>query len=670
MNDRINPFNEVYVTESIGSNKFVELFSPILVESALSIFQPGHIVLKGLIGTGKSMLLNLLKPDIRLAYFQSNKNFPVPKPYKKFIGAGINLRRSGINDFSQRPIEFGGLPASEISPIFFGDFLNYWIVWDIFKSIECLRTEKELSTEIGIDFNDQDKLDQFAIDLSKDDCWSGYLDGTESYEELRNNLSGRITSYRAYLNYNTGEIDSRIAESKTIVGVPIIKTASKLKDHGLIDDDTEFYVRLDQYEDLERSYGNELGLKYQEIIHKLLGMRDFSVSYKIGTRAYGWSKGANKIYGTEGILERKRDYNELSIEELFKKSENIRTLFPQFSEDIFRRRLEFAGYKDPYDTSKGFIKYVFGTNLRPEERINEFYVRSHSSRQKVIHIDENWPDEWRQFLENEANNSLLSARLAEAWARQKGKEDIVQNIPSPPYPWENKKWWRKERIEQALMQIASRNSQNLHWSGYEDIMDLSGGSILAFIYLSKYIWDAWLKDNQFKIDTDLVPSIDRKIQSLGIEKASYYWFEDINSESGGDRRKKFIRFVGNLLYNKLSNDLPMSYPGHNGFSLQKEDLESDSLVNKFLRESSDYGDLDHSEHTSRAKKEGKRIKWHLSKILSPYFKIPSAHTKEPYYVKVSTIRKWLVKSEAFSENELGIKLPNERNSSSQTQLDL
>ena len=104
---------------------------------------------------------------------------------------------------------------------------------------------------------------------------------------------------------------------------------------------------------------------------------------------------------------------------------------------------------------------------------------------------------------------------------------------------------------------------------------------------------------------------------------------------GGDRRKRFIRFVGNFFYDKLSSDEAMSYPGHNGFSLTKKEMELDKEVNQFLREASDYGDLDHGEHTSRAKKEGKRIKWHLSKILSPYFRIPSAHTKEPYYVRVS-----------------------------------
>lgn len=648
MTNRINPFNEVYVTESIGSEKFVSLFSPILVESALGLYQPGHIVLKGLMGTGKSMLLSLLKPEIRLSYFNANIEFPVPKPYHKFIGAGINLRRSGISDFGQRAIVIKGFRPNDISPIFFGDFLNYWIVADILKSLECLGSKGQLAREVGINVTSQ-KLDAFAKEIAKEKCWYDYLENVNSYEQLKSIISDRITQYRKYLNYNIKTIDAEIVETKSDVGLPIIQTAHKLKELGIVDNNVEFYVRLDQYEDLERlnSVEEGLGTRYQEIVHKLLGMRDFSVSYKIGTRDFAWTKKKKYIYKTNTSLERKRDYNEVSIEEIFKRSENTRSwLFPRFAEDIFQKRLVFAGYEQ-VDTSK-WIVYVFGNSLSPSDKIDDFYVRSDEVRRNLIKIEEAWPDDWKVFLQDLAETDILSAKLGEAWARQKGKADIVQNIPAK-LPWNqgNKKWWRKERIEQALMQIASRNKQRLHWSGYEDMIDLSGGSILAFIYLCKYIWDGWLKDNRYEVDKDSVPKIGRDVQSLGIEKASYYWYEDINQESGGDKRKKFIRYIGNFFYDKLLNDLAMTYPGHNGFSMSKEDLESSPLVNEFLRESSDYGDLDHREHTSRVRGEGKRIKWHLSKILSPYFRVPSARTKEPMYVKLEEVQVWLIKSEAF-----------------------
>src|SRR5688500_14483501 len=98
MEERLNPFHELYVTESIGSDAFVRLYSDKLVNHTTALFKPGNVILKGLPGTGKSMMLNLLKPSIRLAYKKSGVSFPVPSRFSKFIGAGINLIRSSVSD--------------------------------------------------------------------------------------------------------------------------------------------------------------------------------------------------------------------------------------------------------------------------------------------------------------------------------------------------------------------------------------------------------------------------------------------------------------------------------------------------------------------------------------------------------------------------------------------
>ena len=91
MGSRINPFHELYVTESIGPDSFVKLFSDALVVHTLALFKPGNVVLKGLPGTGKSMMLSLLKPSIRLAYKRSNNKFPdfVLDPVRGSANAGI-----------------------------------------------------------------------------------------------------------------------------------------------------------------------------------------------------------------------------------------------------------------------------------------------------------------------------------------------------------------------------------------------------------------------------------------------------------------------------------------------------------------------------------------------------------------------------------------------------
>src|SRR5947209_2821508 len=97
-----NPFQILYVTDSPDPMVFVELFSDLPVRHAAALFQKGNIVLKGTQGAGKSMLLNLFKPKIRVAYAEARALFPVgPQP---FVGAGINLTLSGILDIGQRPL--------------------------------------------------------------------------------------------------------------------------------------------------------------------------------------------------------------------------------------------------------------------------------------------------------------------------------------------------------------------------------------------------------------------------------------------------------------------------------------------------------------------------------------------------------------------------------------
>jgi hypothetical protein len=85
----------------------------------------------------------------------------------------------------------------------------------------------------------------------------------------------------------------------------------------------------------------------------------------------------------------------------------------------------------------------------------------------------------------------------------------------------------------------------------------------------------------------------------------------------------------------------MSYPGYNGFSLTNESLGEDGDVARFLGDAVDYGDLFDAPHTTKHKDARQRTKWYLSPILSPYFRLPESHVKEPMYVDVATVRAWL-----------------------------
>src|SRR5665213_200368 len=134
---RTNPFNELYVTETVSSSAFVRIFSPFILKNAAALFLPGNVVVKGMQGCGKSMLLSLLKPEVRIAYAEAQEDFPLAGKYAKFFGAGINLTRSGAIDFGQRYIGGSG-DEMEILPIYFGDFLNYWIVYDVLNTLSIL----------------------------------------------------------------------------------------------------------------------------------------------------------------------------------------------------------------------------------------------------------------------------------------------------------------------------------------------------------------------------------------------------------------------------------------------------------------------------------------------------------------------------------------------------
>src|SRR5687768_16628317 len=84
----------------------------------------------------------------------------------------------------------------------------------------------------------------------------------------------------------------------------------------------------------------------------------------------------------------------------------------------------------------------------------------------------------------------------------------------------------------------------------------------------------------------------------------------------------------------------MSNPGHNGFSVDLTEL-TNSPFSSFLKECSDYGDLYDSPHTSKLKDKKKRWKFYLNPVLSPYFKIPYVHTKEPMYITIEKLAEWL-----------------------------
>lgn len=634
-----NPFDSLYVSESIDPDSFVTLFSPLLVHDTTPLFRPGNVALVGTQGSGKSMLLSLLKPESRMAFANAGKRFPVDDVGSRFIGAGINLTRSGAIDFGQRTISDDPESDYQETELFFGDFVNYWIVRDLLSSLSVLASSPN-SKEFGVD---PKALDASAQLLSRSDSWLGALTPVDRFADLELQLAGRLKHYRDFFNYNSDSIPAAVSDSKTSAGEPISAAIQCMREVEAVAEDVELFVRIDQYEELTRLMewlGPGAGEGFTAVIHKMLGLRDPRVSYRIGTRKNAWPDNP-RMQGTAAVLEELRNYTLIDLDRIIGAKEHSKP-FGKFAEDVFERRIAWAGYS--YDKKTPALRYVFGNGLSPEEEAKH-YASSSEYRPKAR---DEWPSEVNEALRSLASARPLSACLGEAFLLQKGFDQMPLD-PGANLPWETdaKKWWVKERRDQALLQLAARKQQQMIWAGRDDIIALSGKNILVFVSLCQAVWDSWLRGlSPTEMQPPSLPQIwNVRVQNDGIQSASHYWYRKIRSDPGGERRQRFVNVVGTKYRRKLRSDERMSYPGHNGFSIELQDLESTSEVESFLREASSYGVLVDTVHSTRAKSGRKRRKWYLAQIYSPHFQIPAAHTKEPDYVSATVVGGWIEDAE-------------------------
>ncbi len=646
-----NPFHDLYLSETISEDALVELFSPIIVDYSHIMFEPGNVIILGAQGTGKTMLLNLLRPESRLAYAAEKPDFPVPKSLSRFIGAGINLRKCGALEFAQHLEEdTKGREVQELQ-LLFADFINCLIVVDMIASVQKLidSGNTKVLKEIGVK-SSAGNLDKFAKHFAAEPCWFGALNGVEGITQLNESLAARIKHYRLFVNLNTTQVPAEITSTKTVIGDPILKAAQAMRDAGVLEEDVKVFIRIDQYEQLTtlNVLDKAFGTGCQQLIHKALAARDGRVSYRIGTRKHGWPT-PPRIFKTDDVLELKRDFDVVDMEEIFRRRENSRTwIFPKFARDIFERRLKRSEY------CRGGVAIdlttAMGPNLKPSDRAKEYFSNEAGIRAVVVKAIDDLPanvtDEWKEYISHTGQHDVLQAWLCCAWLRQKigSDKNKIGAIPTIPVtgtvPWIKQPYWQKERNHQALMQIASANRQALLWSGEDDLLTLCGSHLLIFLFLLQHIWDAWLRDNRGVADTEFTFPIDGNVQSQGVMEASIEWRSKQIEGPNARQRKKFVDMLGEHFYSTMINDKSMSYPGKNGISIADIELENENEIRMFMREAASFGDLFETSHTSKKKGE-KRTKYYLAPILSPYFRIPAIHTKEPEYVKVAQVKNWL-----------------------------
>lgn len=652
MSFSINPFAESTVAEYIQSEEFVQIFSPAIINSAQELFRPGNVVLKGAPGSGKSMLLTLLKPETQAAYAQAGQDFPIPTQVATFIGAGINLARAGAQDIGTRLSRNATNQDKQRLAGIFGDFINYYVTRDLMRTVKTviIKNDEKLNEMTGIRAGAEEHLNRMAVDIAKNPCWGGYLAVPNSFDNLLELLEDRLQRYRSYFNFATDTLPVDIQNTITSIGEPIAIAAQCLRQSNIIGDTTSVFVRIDQLEELyylEKKF--DLGVLFRQVVNKALAMRDPRVSYRIGVRGFAWEEELT-VYGSAARLEQGRDFSVVDLDVIFKRAENSKIwIFKSLAADVFRRRLMAAGLDVGKADSATLIKTVLGNGMSPEELSHQYAGKA---PEKTLELDPSWPNKWKEYLEEIVMRSPLEAKFAEAWARQKGKGDVVNltfDLRSPPWMSDEKRYWRKERNEQALVQIAAKSKSRLIWSGVEDVIGLSGGNTLCFITICKFIWQAWLRSPESRTyPTGKVPKIEWSIQATGIYDASRTWFENVISRGhNGDTRRRLIQMLGIWFSKEMSNDKAMSNPGHNGISLTMDDLISDQEIRRVLSFSVDFGDLFEGPHTTKLKNKKPRRKWYLSPILCPFFRIPHIRTKEPIYTSVSNLRKRIEVSEVL-----------------------
>jgi len=674
-----NPFSKLENAEIETDDRFVELFSDLAVKSCMELYKPGNVIISGIEGSGKSMLLNLLKPEIRIGYYLSGKKFPVSR---RFLGAGINFTRSGLLDIGARIVsrlEFGEHRQKD-APYYFGDFINYWVVKDIIKSIMTFEEQIEcddLLRNVGLNYSENKKL-EFVRILSGSPTWSGSLDGVQNIDELRKRLDNRIYTYRRIATDSQPEpVPETIGKTLTEIGEPISQTADALYKSGMLEPDVPVLIRFDQYEDLYDAvdFDAKVAEQYRYVVNKFLWSRDPNVSFKIGSRPYALSPEELKVFGLGSqMLEEQRHYSPLNLDDKLRRQEDRSTwLFDKLAEDVFTRRLKSEKYQE-----KKMIEF-FGSTMSPYRKA-QIIVNNKDARKRALGTLKNILESYQQFFVDLATGNepasryghfygkkdsgdLLSAKLGIAWYLQKGKfklpskKSSTRNMQHYILPWDDRKamWWKKERINQSLLQLSSNAGQRMHWSGKEDILTLSGGNILIFLNICSEIWRIWEQvqriNDKVNFDFDEKPVIDTKYQSAGIYATSSLWYNKVMARTKGDSRKKLIDKIGNEFSSKLRLDEKQSYPGHNGFSLAISDYEK--LRDKqILMNAVRYGDLIELPHTPKNKGQGRRKKWYLLPILSPTLGLTASHTKEPCYLDVKTIEKWISDSQKPDKNEL------------------
>ena len=636
-----NPFRELMVTELIDNPKlYRKMFSEqILIGETLTVFRPVNTILTGPQGSGKSMILNLLRYRV-LAEYIADDALPQEMDFlKPFLGLSINLQRAYFQAFGRRSAAKPRGSDPDVDASCAADYLNHFLFGEFLKALIFLFSAQgsQLARWMRLSRAKVHSSD-LALNIAHWSCWYGYYDGVHTLDDLHLACQRRIDTWRRFLNTTMDTVPEHVWTTKTTLGEPLHYMGNLLQHIAQRGSTLPLYVVIDQYEvlpELNPTHGTNL----QRVVNTLIKARDPVVFYRIGARTYDWGKEL-RVWGAESRIELQRDYVLIDLAEALMRNENTgHSTFRNLAADVAVKRLR----EESYPINKEQVAKLFGNETPEQESRAYFGAKNQDPHRALAYLPEEFHDDVINACGEHA--APLDLRLASAWLLQqikRGQPPASIRREMRAQPWKHNWSWRKERILPGLCQLASFTRSKKNYAGWTTLVELSGANIAAFLLLASEIWDLASKFDHAPTDGVGTPiTIPREIQSDGIRAASSKWAQrDRLETTGGSKRYRIVSRLGPAIHKAIISDVALSNPGHSGFSLREIDIERSPAIQAFLQNGVSWAILEERPHTSRNKGDSTRRKYYLHPLLSPIFEIPHRRAKEPLYITFEQAQQW------------------------------
>lgn len=483
----------------------------------------------------------------------------------------------------------------------------------------------------------------FAVAIAPLAVWRGWYERCRTLEDLLVRCEERLQAWKDFTDANIQRVPADVWETKTTPSEPMHAIGNLLRERSALAEGLPLFVTIDQYEvlpELNRTFGTTL----QRAVNSLIKARDPVVFYKIGARTYDWGR-ETRAWPSDSRIEEQRDFRILDLATLLMRHESGQWLFPRVAKDVVRRRIESLKARQPGRAkrpdlmfgkwtadSESWMYFKSGRSKDKEKPLSQAELRWLSGK-----LEDNVLETVLEYCPEP--RSPLNVRLACAWAAQKtygGSTLKGIELKAEAEPWGHR-WWRKERVGVALVQIASQARQRKLYYGWQNIQYLAGGNITALIYMLGEIWDEALRNGVQPLVEEIPPSM----QSEGIRKAAERWLaRDKNEVSKGAKRHAVVQRLGDQIHSYLVADEAISNPGHTGFSVNEADLADPKYESEreFLLTAVHWAILEERVHTSKTHTGDRRRKFFLHPLLSAAFNIPTKRVKEPLYTSMSAVQ--------------------------------